>query len=107
MKFCLKRKRPTSKSVWQDLLVDKYSFPSGHASRAVLTTLLLFNVFATELCWCTTQLIVIGLLIYVTAFLACMSRFLLARHYVSDVLAGVLLGVFNYFFILYFFAFLF
>ena len=109
LKFLFRRARPTSNSkkvsIMPDLLVDKYSFPSGHASRATLLTLLLlnFNPFAHELLFNQTyQNLGINIFLCVLAFITCVSRFLLARHYFTDVLAGVLIGFLNYFILVVF-----
>jgi presqualene diphosphate phosphatase len=64
---------------------DKYSFPSGHTSRAVF---LLFYFVTTNFFPRMPASIIIVWLGSVVA-----SRVLLGRHYVSDVLAGFLLGI--------------
>lgn len=65
--------------------VDKHSFPSGHASRAIY--------FA---CFCSNQSF-IALVIWIWAFAVSGSRVLLGRHHVGDVLAGISLGFAEYF----------
>nr|CAI5855596.1 unnamed protein product [Callosobruchus analis] len=66
---------------------DIFSFPSGHASRSVFVTYffmvlypLHFVCYPPILAW--------------TACL-CLSRILMGRHYILDVLAGVCFGLFN------------
>ncbi|KAL0487742.1 lipid phosphate phosphatase LPPB [Acrasis kona] len=75
-----------------DIGPDKFSFPSGHSSRAMVITgcaILLHhkspnsvtaNVSAALAVWCAT----IGI-----------SRVCLGRHYVTDVIAGLVLGAFD------------
>ncbi|CAM4857741.1 unnamed protein product [Rotaria socialis] len=66
---------------------DKFSFPSGHTSRAVF---LLFYFIETNFFQQIPKSVIISWLGSVVA-----SRILLGRHYVSDVLAGVLFGIFE------------
>ncbi|CAF2796695.1 unnamed protein product [Rotaria sp. Silwood2] len=66
---------------------DKYSFPSGHTSRAVF---LLFYFINTSFFQNIRGSVIISWLSTVVA-----SRILLGRHYISDVLAGVLFGIFE------------
>jgi len=63
--------------------IDQYSFPSGHAARAVLLAGLL-------LAGGWPRLLAPPLLAW--ACCVCCSRLLLRRHYLLDVLAGVALG---------------
>jgi len=65
-------------------MVDKFSFPSGHATRATMLALLF------------TLLSPLPLLLWVP-FLAwaaavAVSRVLLGRHHILDVVAGVIIG---------------
>jgi len=76
------RPRPCEPHCWATLLPpDQFSFPSGHTMTAfaVATPLLLFYPTLT-----------IGLLF--CAISIAMSRILLGMHFLSDVLAGVLIG---------------
>ncbi|XP_037080729.1 phospholipid phosphatase 6-like [Pollicipes pollicipes] len=68
--------------------VDQYSFPSGHACRAVLLSGLLLSRAA----W--PPLLAPPLLAW--AACVCASRMLLRRHYLLDVLAGMALGYLEY-----------
>ena len=66
---------------------DKYSFPSGHTSRAVF---LLFYFIQTRFFESIpTPLIILWLGLVVA------SRVVLGRHYISDVIAGILFGIFE------------
>ena len=65
-------------------MVDKFSFPSGHATRATMLALLF------------TLLSPLPLLLWIP-FLAwaaavAVSRVLLGRHHILDVVAGVIIG---------------
>ena len=72
--------------------VDQHSFPSGHATRAVMVALLLIAKF--EL----TGKVQAAVLIWMVA--VPVSRILLGRHHVLDVSAGIIFGVMEYLFIL-------
>ena len=66
-------------------MVDKFSFPSGHATRAVMV--------ATILCLVQPLHLLLRLPVIVWAGLVSVSRVLLGRHHVLDVVAGVVIGV--------------
>ena len=93
LKFNFKRTRPKQVSIklatGHDLSVDKYSFPSGHASRAVMLSPLIINLFQF-------QSGLTPFILYLVTILVCFSRFLLARHFLSDVLVGMAIGIVNY-----------
>lgn len=64
--------------------VDKHSFPSGHASRAIYVALFCCNHS------------LLSLLIWFWSLSVCISRILLGRHHLGDVLFGAFLGYFNF-----------
>jgi membrane-associated phospholipid phosphatase len=66
---------------------DKYSFPSGHTSRAVY---LLFYFIETSF---FQSIPVPVIIIWLSSVVA--SRVLLGRHYISDVIAGIFFGIFE------------
>ena len=86
LKAVARRRRPAPNE--DDLLtvaaVDKFSFPSGHACRAVL----LAGLLLARGGW--PPLLAPPLLAW--ACCVCASRLLLRRHYLLDVLAGMALG---------------
>jgi len=90
LKVLVRRPRPTYHCPGGEynhiVEADKYSFPSGHASRCIFIALMLVVFRAT-----TPLLAVVLACVWATC--TAMSRVLLGRHYVSDVLAGALLGV--------------
>jgi presqualene diphosphate phosphatase len=88
VKLLVKRARPSyaEKEYFPTILADKYSFPSGHSSRCIFIAMA-FLIFRAVLC----KVLVAFTIIW--AFCTSMSRVLLGRHYVGDVIAGALIGV--------------
>ncbi len=92
LKFIVGRARPDSAAgvlhgpyycdYFGDPRIGLDSFPSGHAAFTVLLLLLLRTYFPRTFPF-----------LLLPAVLACLSRIALARHYLSDVLAGVGLAV--------------
>lgn len=89
VKAFTRRRRPSGNQPDMFSVVgpDKFSFPSGHASRACFIALFfvylypLFFIFYMPLtAWATS---------------VCISRVLLRRHHLLDVAGGILLGVFE------------
>ncbi|XP_044270372.1 phospholipid phosphatase 6 [Tribolium madens] len=64
---------------------DVFSFPSGHASRAVFVAYFFINL------WPLPIFCVPPLLAWVTAI--CLSRILMNRHYILDVIGGIVFGL--------------
>ena len=61
--------------------MDKtHSFPSGHATLAFMVCVILANYFKR------------GYLFFIVAIAICFSRVYVGVHYVSDVIAGVIVG---------------
>ena len=83
LKLLIRRQRPEGE--WGALYrnTDPHSFPSGHAARmALLATVTIF--------WGPGSLIPIVL---VWAPLVALARVSMGVHYVSDILAGIVLGI--------------
>ncbi len=100
-KYIFKRPRPrvnkkSDMAIGTNYGVDKFSFPSGHSSRAILMNGILPYLFLNE--FNSISILTTSLCFF--SYMTCISRFLLTRHYVSDVLAGILLGYFNSFIVL-------
>lgn len=66
---------------------DKYFFPPGHASRAIFITYFFFYI------WPISLILASPLLIW--SISVCLSRLLMRRHHILDVLFGILLGIFE------------
>jgi undecaprenyl-diphosphatase len=83
LKFIIRRRRPEGE--WGGIYrnTDPHSFPSGHAARAFMIALV-----ATALgpAWA-------GILLWVWAPLVSLARVAMGVHYLSDVVAGAVLGI--------------
>ncbi|XP_057333366.1 polyisoprenoid diphosphate/phosphate phosphohydrolase PLPP6 [Microplitis mediator] len=87
LKAATRRRRPAKNDDPFEMGPDKYSFPSGHASRVAMLTYFFINL------WPVPIFFMPPLLAWSTA--VCVSRVLLKRHYILDVLGGVCLGIFT------------
>ena len=83
IKQIFKRRRPPGDWLPEIRNTDPHSFPSGHAARAFMLATLALLMGAPWL----------GLVALIWAILVCLSRIMTAMHYVSDVLAGIVLGI--------------
>jgi undecaprenyl-diphosphatase len=83
IKFLVRRERPVGE--WGEIYrkTDPHSFPSGHAARATLLSLLALGLGPLWL----------GLLLLAWAPLVILARVAMGVHYLSDVLAGAGLGI--------------
>ena len=81
-KFTIRRQRPPGE--WGEIYrsVDPHSFPSGHASRAVMLAVLSTSIFPP---W-------MAILLLIWALLVGLARVAMGVHYLSDVIAGGFLG---------------
>lgn len=82
IKFTVRRRRPEGD--WGQVYrkTDPHSFPSGHAARAALLAVLAIGLGPAWL----------GALLAIWAPLVMLARVAMGVHYLSDVLAGALLG---------------
>ncbi|XP_066995206.2 polyisoprenoid diphosphate/phosphate phosphohydrolase PLPP6 [Anabrus simplex] len=87
LKAFTRRRRPAANKADMFVTVgpDKFSFPSGHASRACFVAFFFIKL------WPVHFILTLPLLAWCTA--VCLSRLLLRRHHILDVLGGVLLGI--------------
>jgi undecaprenyl-diphosphatase len=83
IKFTVRRRRPEGEwgAIYRN--TDPHSFPSGHAARAVFLAVLALGLGPL---W-------FGLLLLIWAPLVALARVSLGVHYLSDIVAGMLLGV--------------
>jgi undecaprenyl-diphosphatase len=82
IKLITRRRRPEGE--WGGIYrrTDPHSFPSGHAARATLLAVLAFGLGPP---W-------FALLLAIWAPLVCLARVFMSLHYLSDVVAGMVLG---------------
>ena len=83
IKFTVRRRRPDGE--WGDIYrnTDPHSFPSGHAARATMLAVMMVGMGPA---W-------IGALLVVWAPLVSLARVSMGVHYLSDVVAGTVLGI--------------
>jgi undecaprenyl-diphosphatase len=83
IKFLIRRRRPEGDwgAIYRN--TDPHSFPSGHAARAFLLAAMGLGLGPAWFGW----------LLLVWAPLVCLARVSMGVHYLSDVLAGMLLGI--------------
>lgn len=87
LKAVTRRRRPTANDDLFILGPDKYSFPSGHASRSAFVVYFFFYLWPVSLIYTPPLL--------AWSFSVCMSRLLMRRHHLLDVLVGIFLGIFE------------
>ncbi|XP_014650931.1 PREDICTED: presqualene diphosphate phosphatase [Ceratotherium simum simum] len=90
IKGLVRRRRPAHNQMdmFVTLSVDKYSFPSGHATRAALMSRFILNHLVLA--------IPLRVLIVLWALILGLSRVMLGRHNVTDVAFGFFLGYTQY-----------
>ena len=83
IKFTIRRKRPEGEwgAIYRN--TDPHSFPSGHAARAFMLAVM---ALALGPAW-------FGALVAIWAPLVSLARVALGVHYLSDVAAGMLVGI--------------
>jgi membrane-associated phospholipid phosphatase len=82
IKFLVKRQRPPGEwgAIYRN--TDPHSFPSGHAARAFMLAVIALGLGPL---W-------FGVIMLVWAPLVCLARVATGVHYISDVVAGMILG---------------
>ena len=89
LKTLVRRPRPVynADDMFATVSVDRYSFPSGHSTRVVMVAML-FTCY-----WTNYFYVRLG---FIWAAMVAISRVVLGRHYLSDVIGGVLIGYLQY-----------
>jgi undecaprenyl-diphosphatase len=82
IKYAVRRKRPWDQPQFYAVKHDRYSFPSGHATRMM--------AIAAVLTRFSPSVAIAG---YVLAVVVAVCRVLVGVHYVSDVVVGALIGL--------------
>ncbi|XP_040844833.1 phospholipid phosphatase 6 [Ochotona curzoniae] len=90
IKGLVRRRRPAHNQMdmFVTLSVDRYSFPSGHATRAAMVSRFILKHLVLA--------IPLRVLVIVWAFILGLSRVMLGRHNVTDVAFGFVLGYMQY-----------
>lgn len=83
LKGLIRRRRPSGEGGAIYRQFDPHSFPSGHATRAILLVVLAVALGPAWFAW----------LMLAWAPFVCLSRVLTGLHYLSDILGGVALGL--------------
>ncbi len=83
VKFSIRRRRPEGEWGGFYRSTDPHSFPSGHAARAVLIAILALGLGPAWL----------AILLCLWAPLVALARVAMGVHYVSDIVAGGILGI--------------
>ncbi|VDN56902.1 unnamed protein product, partial [Dracunculus medinensis] len=73
-------------------IVNQYSFPSGHSSRAALLSFFWLTLRSSS------HLKIVREIIRVFPFLVALSRVMMGRHYLTDVFAGRFI-IYKYFYL--------
>jgi len=86
IRFILPRSRPFIENNINLLIdyPDKASFPSGHAA--------FYFALSTIVYLCNKK---IGILFFIASFLICLARVFAGIHWPSDILAGIVVGIFS------------
>lgn len=90
IKLLFRRKRPEGDFGAIYRKTDPHSFPSGHAARAAMLATLAVGLGPAGF----------AVIMVIWAPLVCLARVMTGLHYVSDVLAGIILGILAGLFIL-------
>lgn len=85
IKAIVRRRRPIPMNKLLEIGPDKFSFPSGHASRAVMVAFILTYVSPVSIFFYPP--------ILAWAYTVSISRVLVERHYILDVVAGAIIGI--------------
>ncbi|KAK8732648.1 hypothetical protein OTU49_006865 [Cherax quadricarinatus] len=96
VKAITRRRRPVAnkeKEMFASVSVDKFSFPSGHATRAVMLSIL----FPMQL----DLFLPLSVVLMMWGGAVCASRVLLHRHHLLDVVGGTIIGILEALFLSY------
>lgn len=85
LKALVRRRRPVASKDMLTIGPDKFSFPSGHASRAFFVLLFFAKLYPLH--------IVFLMPVTAWAISVAVSRLILQRHYILDICAGAVIGI--------------
>jgi undecaprenyl-diphosphatase len=83
IKFLVRRRRPEGE--WGGIYrnTDPHSFPSGHAARSFFIAVIATGLGTTE----------VAIVLWIWAPLVALARVAMGVHYVSDIVAGAIVGI--------------
>ncbi len=87
IKVVVRRKRPSYNNhadMYATVQVDKFSFPSGHTTRGVLAAAIFISILDNG---------VYDIALGLWAVILAVSRVVLGRHHITDVVAGMVIGL--------------
>lgn len=87
LKAAVQRRRPSVNTDPFSIGPDKYSFPSGHASRVAFIVYFFLHLWTVPLIFVPP--------LFAWSFSVSVSRLLMRRHYLLDITAGIALGIFE------------
>jgi undecaprenyl-diphosphatase len=82
IKFTIRRRRPEGEWGAMYRITDPHSFPSGHAARVILIAILAIGLGP---CW-------LAVILCIWAPLVALARVAMGLHFISDIIAGLVLG---------------
>ncbi|KAH8329463.1 hypothetical protein KR074_011309, partial [Drosophila pseudoananassae] len=85
LKALVRRRRPVASKDMLTIGPDKFSFPSGHASRAFFVLLFFTKLYPVHF--------IFMMPVTAWAISVAVSRLILQRHYILDICAGAVIGV--------------
>ncbi|KAK2143590.1 hypothetical protein LSH36_829g00107 [Paralvinella palmiformis] len=96
LKVTIRRRRPEHNimDMFATLAADKFAFPSGHATRAAMVTCYMFALIPLSLG--------LSILVITWSSLVIISRVMLGRHHVSDIVFGMLIGTLQYYIVIHY-----
>jgi len=83
IKFMIKRQRPAGNWGRMYRQTDPHSFPSGHAARAIMLSVISFGF----------NLPVLGIILLIWGMMLSLARVALGVHFLIDIIAGWIIGV--------------
>ncbi|XP_069611619.1 inactive phospholipid phosphatase 7 [Ranitomeya imitator] len=89
----MKRRGPyeVTPGILDYLVLDVYAFPAGHASRATMVSKFFLNHLVLA--------IPLRILLVLWAFIVGLSRIMIGRHHISDVMGGFVIGLLQFNFV--------
>jgi membrane-associated phospholipid phosphatase len=100
LKAFARRRRPSTRKAdyFKSIGPDQYSFPSGHASRAILIAGIFTEIYPL-FDYGSIVYLIYSVFVWIWAFSVCISRLINGRHYLLDVVSGIGIGFLEAYFV--------